>query len=447
MRVFLYSCTLIMFTVFSSLFAQSTITVQPDDKVVTNTTAARIKGGPIEEDLVKSVDLAENTLFSIKLNATNFDRYIRITSYSTNLDFVRFTRDKTNAFITFRTLTAGIGKLDFQVDNEESIIRKYFYTINVTNAQGTAVMETNAILDIDSTNDMNMADTNQTATNMQAGTNQTATNMINTNQAGTNQTATNMINTNQAGTNQTATNMQAGTNQTASANQAQSSIIRETAKKNTAESNPEILALFNSAEDLRNIRDYSNAVTTYNKVISEYPDSKYSVYSHFRIGDIYNYNKDYTNAFDMYQKASSLKTANNDEKAAAIYSMGVIKKLENKDDEAIAYFNDVMNKYSKTSMYGNAAYEVADSLKKLGRISDGASILEKSLDGNKKFSKRGDAILLLAEIYEKGNNNVRDFDKAYETYNQYLSEYPTSSKAQYANERKNFLYRNAVNLR
>ena len=447
MRVFLYSCTLIMFTVFSSLFAQSTITVQPDDKVVTNTAAARIKGGPIEEDLVKSVDLAENTLFSIKLNATNFDRYIRITSYSTNLDFVRFTRDKTNAFITFRTLTAGIGKLDFQVDNEESIIRKYFYTINVTNAQGTAVMETNAILDTDSTNDMNMADTNQTATNMQAGTNQTATNMINTNQAGTNQTATNMINTNQAGTNQTATNMQAGTNQTASANQAQSSIIRETAKKNTAESNPEILALFNSAEDLRNIRDYSNAVTTYNKVISEYPDSKYSVYSHFRIGDIYNYNKDYTNAFDMYQKASSLKTANNDEKAAAIYSMGVIKKLENKDDEAIAYFNDVMNRYSKTSIYGNAAYEVADSLKKLGRISDGASILEKSLDGNKKFSKRGDAILLLAEIYEKGNNNVRDFDKAYETYNQYLSEYPTSSKAQYANDRKNFLYRNAVNLR
>ena len=447
MRVFLYSCTLIMFTVFSSLFAQSTITVQPDDKVVTNTAVARIKGGPIEEDLVKSVDLAENTLFSIKLNATNFDRYIRITSYSTNLDFVRFTRDKTNAFITFRTLTAGIGKLDFQVDNEESIIRKYFYTINVTNAQGTAVMETNAILDTDSTNDMNMADTNQTATNMQAGTNQTATNMINTNQAGTNQTATNMINTNQAGTNQTATNMQAGTNQTASANQAQSSIIRETAKKNTAESNPEILALFNSAEDLRNIRDYSNAVTTYNKVISEYPDSKYSVYSHFRIGDIYNYNKDYTNAFDMYQKASSLKTANNDEKAAAIYSMGVIKKLENKDDEAIAYFNDVMNRYSKTSIYGNAAYEVADSLKKLGRISDGASILEKSLDGNKKFSKRGDAILLLAEIYEKGNNNVRDFDKAYETYNQYLSEYPTSSKAQYANERKNFLYRNAVNLR
>ena len=432
MRVFLYSCTLIMFTVFSSLFAQSTITVQPDDKVVTNTAVARIKGGPIEEDLVKSVDLAENTLFSIKLNATNFDRYIRITSYSTNLDFVRFTRDKTNAFITFRTLTAGIGKLDFQVDNEESIIRKYFYTINVTNAQGTAVMETNAILDTDSTNDMNMADTNQTATNMQAGTNQTATNMINTNQAGTNQTAT---------------NMQAGTNQTASANQAQSSIIRETAKKNTAESNPEILALFNSAEDLRNIRDYSNAVTTYNKVISEYPDSKYSVYSHFRIGDIYNYNKDYTNAFDMYQKASSLKTANNDEKAAAIYSMGVIKKLENKDDEAIAYFNDVMNRYSKTSIYGNAAYEVADSLKKLGRISDGASILEKSLDGNKKFSKRGDAMLLLAEIYEKGNNNVRDFDKAYETYNQYLSEYPTSSKAQYANERKNFLYRNAVNLR
>ena len=123
MRVFLCSSIMAMFIIINAAFAQETITVQPDDKVVTNASSARVKSGPIEDDLIKSVSLAENTLFSIKLNATNFDRYIRITSYSTNLDFVRFTRDKTNAFLTFRTLTAGIGKLDFQVDNEESIIR------------------------------------------------------------------------------------------------------------------------------------------------------------------------------------------------------------------------------------------------------------------------------------------------------------------------------------
>ena len=426
MRVFLYSCILVMFTVFSSLFAQETITVQPDDKVVTNAAVARIKGSPAEKDLVKSVDLAENTLFSIKLNATNFDRYIRITSYSTNLDFVRFTRDKTNAFITFRTLTAGLGKLDFQVDNEQSIIRKYFYTINVTNVQGAAVDQNST--NNTATNNMNNVATNNTATN---NMNNTATNNTDTNRvniivnADTGNTTVNNANTDQP------------------VNNTQASAKKENSKT-PAGANPETVALFNSAEDLRNIKDYKNAVNTYNKVISEYPDSKYSVYSHFRIGDIYNYNKDYTNAFDMYQKASTLKGANNDEKAAAIYSMGVIKKLENKHDEAIAYFNDVMTKYSKSAVYGNAAYEVADSLKQLGRISDGASILEKSLDGNKKFSKRGDAILLLAEIYEKGNNNVRNFDKAYQTYNQYLTEYPSSSKSQYANDRKNFLYRNAV---
>ena len=470
MRVFLYSCILVMFTVFSSLFAQETITVQPDDKVVTNAAAACIKGSPAEKDLVKSVDLAENTLFSIKLNATNFDRYIRITSYSTNLDFVRFTRDKTNAFITFRTLTAGLGKLDFQVDNEQSIIRKYFYTINVTNVQGAAVDQNST--NNTATNNMNNAAANNTATNNMnnnAATNNTATN--NMNNAATNNTATNNMNNN-AATNNTATNNMNNTatnntdtnrvniivnadtgnttvnnaNTDQPVNNTQASAKKENSKT-PAGANPETVALFNSAEDLRNIKDYKNAVNTYNKVISEYPDSKYSVYSHFRIGDIYNYNKDYTNAFDMYQKASTLKGANNDEKAAAIYSMGVIKKLENKHDEAIAYFNDVMTKYSKSAVYGNAAYEVADSLKQLGRISDGASILEKSLDGNKKFSKRGDAILLLAEIYEKGNNNVRNFDKAYQTYNQYLTEYPSSSKAQYANDRKNFLYRNAVNLR
>ncbi|MEI0517422.1 tetratricopeptide repeat protein [Brachyspira murdochii] len=421
MRVFLCSSMLLMFTIFQAVFAQETITVKPDDKVVTNeTVSARVKGGPLEKDLVKTVDLSENTLFSIKLNATNFDRYIRITSYSTNLDFVRFTRDKTNAFLTFRTLTAGIGKLDFQVDNEENIIRKYFYTINVTNSQGIAAMETNAILEPD----------NETMTNDTISTNTVSTNTTMTNEANT----TNQNNT-------------ASTNQQSSVIKKPSVIRENTQAKAPVESNPETIALFKSAEDLKNIKDYNNAVSTYSNVISQYPKSKYSVYSYFRIGDIYNQNKDYNNAFDMYKQASSLENANNNEKAAALYSMGVVKKSENKHDEAIAYFNDVMNKYSSTSMYGNAAYEIADSLKTLGRISDAAPILEKSLEGNNKFSKRADAILLLAEVYEKGDNNTRDFDKAYQTYNQYLAEYPTSSKAKYANDRKNFLYRNAVNLR
>ena len=421
MRVFVCSSMLLMFTIFSAAFAQETITVQPDDKVVTNA-STRMKSGPVEKDLVKSVDLSENTLFSIKLNATNFDRYIRITSYSTNLDFVRFTRDKTNAFLTFRTLTPGVGKLNFQVDNEESIIRKYFYTISVTNSQGIASMETNAILDPEN-------DTNDMTTNTMM----------------TNEAATNMVNTNET-IKAPATNEQKNT---ASTNNAQTSAVKKenTQAKKPVESNPETIALFNSAEDLKNIKDYNNAVNTYSNVISQYPKSKYSVYSYFRIGDIYNQKKDYNNAFDMYKQASSLDNANNNEKAAALYSMGVVRKSENKHDEAIAYFNDVMNKYSKTSMYGNAAYEVAESLKQLGRISDALPILEKSLEGNNQFAKRADAILLLAEVYEKGDNNTRDFEKAYKTYNQYLAEYPTSSKAKFANDRKNFLSRNAVNLR
>ncbi|EKV57354.1 hypothetical protein A966_05753 [Brachyspira hampsonii 30446] len=431
MRVFLCSSVMAMFIIINAAFAQETITVQPDDKVVTNASSGRIKSGPLEDDLIKSVDLAENTLFSIKLNATNFDRYIRITSYSTNLDFVRFTRDKTNAFLTFRTLTAGIGKLNFQVDNEESIIRKYFYTITVTNSQGIASMETNAILDPDNetNNTNNMMTTNNVMTNDMMSTNNTITNTVSTNEAVPNN------NTNQ-------------TNQTAATNNAQSSIIKKEAEKpaKAIETNPEIIALFNSAEELKNIKDYSNAVNTYSNIITSYPNSKYSVYSHFRIGDIYNQKKDYNNAFNMYNEASKLKNADNNEKAAAIYSMGIMKKSENKHDEAIVYFNDVMNNYSQTPLYGNAVYEIADSLKKLGRISDGADILEKSLEKNVKFSKRGDSILLLAEIYEKGNNNIRDFEKAYKTYNQYLAEYPTSSKAKYANDRKNFLSRNAVHL-
>ncbi|CCG56616.1 putative TPR-repeat-containing protein [Brachyspira pilosicoli WesB] len=419
MRLKIFACVFscIMFT--GLLFAQETITVQPDDKVVTNEMPVSSKGEPLEKDLLKSIDLAANTLFSIKLNATNFDRYIRITSYSTNLDFVRFTRDKTNAFLTFTTLTPGIAKLNFQVDTEENIIKRYIYTINVTN--GDAITDTNSTMfDAETTNEA------PTTNDMIMDTNETVTNITDTN-------TTN----NTAATNATATNAANNTTQQ-----------QQTVTKTTqAEDNSEVALLFKSAEELKNMKDYDNAISSYNNVISQYPDSKYAVYSYFRVGDIYNLKKDYTNAFDTYKKASELKTANNNQKAAALYSMGVVRKVENNNQEAMKYFNDVIAKYPNTYSYGNAVYEIADSLKQMGKISDGLNMLEKSLASKEKFSKRADAMLLLAEIYETGNNNVRDFNKAYLTYNQYLSEYPNTSKTKYANDRKNFLSRNAVNIK
>ena len=420
MRLKIFACmfSCIMFT--GLLFAQETITVQPDDKVVTNEASVSRKGEPLEKDLLQSIDFAANSLFSIKLNATNFDRYIRITSYSTNLDFVRFTRDKTNAFLTFATLTPGVAKLNFQVDTEDNIIRRYIYTINVTN--GNPITDTNSTMfDAETTNEA------PTTNDMIMDTNETVTNT----------TDTNTIN-NTSATNATATNVAVNNNATKAA-----SITKTTPK----EDNSQVALLFKSAEELKNIKDYDNAITSYNNIISQYPDSKYAVYSYFRIGDIYNLNKDYTNAFDTYKKASELKTANNNQKAAALYSMGVVRKAENNNEEAVKYFNDVIAKYPNTYSYGNAVYEVANNLKQMGKISDGLNMLEKSLASKDKFSKRADSMLLLAEIYETGNNNVRDFNKAYLTYNQYLAEYPNTSKTKYANDRKNFLSRNAVNIR
>ena len=421
MRLKIFACVFscIMFT--GLLFAQETITVQPDDKVVTNEAPVSAKGEPLEKDLLKSIDLAANTLFSIKLNATNFDRYIRITSYSTNLDFVRFTRDKTNAFLTFTTLTPGIAKLNFQVDTEENIIKRYIYTINVTN--GDSITDTNSTM-------FDAETTNEAASTNDMITNEAVTNTIDTNTVETNTTDT-------AATNATSTNAAANNN----------TPTQKTAAKTQAEDNSEVALLFKSAEELKNMKDYDNAITSYNDVISQYPDSKYAVYSYFRVGDIYNLKKDYSNAFNMYKDASELKTANNNQKAAALYSMGVIRKTENNNAEAMKYFNDVIAKYPNTYSYGNAVYQIADSLKQMGKISDGLNMLEKSLASKDKFSKRADAMLLLAEIYETGNNNVRDFNKAYLTYNQYLAEYPNTSKTKYANDRKNFLSRNAVNIK
>lgn len=410
-KIFLFIVNLIMFT---SLFAQNTretITVNPDNQVITNETISRTKGGPLERDFVKTVDLANNTLFSIRLNATNFDRYIRITSYSTNLDFVRFTRDKTNTFLTFMTLTSGIAKLNFQVDNEENIIRRYIYTINVTNS----------VLNQNNNSNNNYTNTNAMLLDAEID-------IINNDNNGI-IASDNVL--------ATSTNYANSTNSTNSISS--NSVIKKS-------DSPETVALFNSAEELKNIKDYSNAVNGYSNIISQYPNSKYSVYSHFRIADIYNNNRDYANAFDMYKKAHDLRGANDNQKAAALYSMGIVRKSQNNNEEAVNYFNEVVNKYAKTPIFGNAAYEIADSLKKLGKLSDGVDILEKSLSDKDKFNKRADALLLLAEIYERGDRNTRDFNKAYQIYNQYIEEFPSSPKTKYAIERRDFLYRTVINL-
>ena len=47
MRVFLCSSIMAIFIIINAEFAQETITVQPDDKVVTNASSARVKSGPI----------------------------------------------------------------------------------------------------------------------------------------------------------------------------------------------------------------------------------------------------------------------------------------------------------------------------------------------------------------------------------------------------------------
>ena len=234
-KIFLFIFNLIMFTSIYAQNTRETITVKPDNQVVTNEPVGRKKGGPLEEDLIKTIDLANNTLFSISLNATNFDRYIRITSYSTNLDFVRFTRDKTNTFLTFRTLTSGIAKLNFQVDNEENIIRRYRYTINVINGA------------VNNTTNRNIANTN--AMLLEAEKSKIISNNINK---------------------ITADNISQISITNANNN---SSIISTNSIARKSEDS-ETLTLFNSAEELKNIKDYSNAVNIYNDIISQYPNSK-----------------------------------------------------------------------------------------------------------------------------------------------------------------------------
>ena len=415
-NTYLFILLLIIFAK-TNLYSQSnninTLTVNENSE-------ASVGKTPLKNDVVKIINLSLGKEFSIKLNTKNLSEFIKITEFGNNVDFIKFTRDKTNALITFKAIKNGESTLNFQIDNNNNeIVRKYLYTINVTNSIEKPNNKTKII-----------TNTNNTKTNTVAKTNNTISQKTNT-----------IVNNNNI--------IQKPVVSIPPAILTPKTPSDTVVKNQTNESKTiaEEKSLYELASELKRTKNYTNSIDTYKNLINQYTNSIYKTDSIFDMADIYSTQKNYDNAKTEYNKIINDKTIDDDDKSLAMYSLGKILELENNQSDALEQYLKVYKLYPKTKSGLNSAYEYANLLKTKANMSEGFNVLNESLSKNEPFQKKEDALMLLAEMYEKGNANIRDYKKSYDTYEKYLKEFPNGSKRKEAYDRYLFIKNNYLNIR
>jgi len=401
-NTYLFILLLIMFShinLHSQVNSINTLTVNENNEI-------NADKKPLKNDVVKTVNLNLGKEFSIKLNMKNLSEFVRITDFGYNIDFIKFTRNKTNALITFKTIKNGESVLNFQIDNNDNeIVRKYLYTINVTNSITKPNNQTKII------------------------TNNNNTPKINTVVNNNNTTQTPVINK---------------TPSLASKTPSSASVVNNPNKSLTL---TEEKSLYERASELKRTKNYSNSIDTYKSLINEYTNSIYKTDSIFDIAEIYTIQNNYDNAKTEYNKIIDDKNIDNDKKSLAMNSLAKILELENNYDDALNQYLKVYTLYPNSKNGLNAAYQYANLLKTKGNISEGFDVLSKSLSKKLNFTKKGDALMLLAQMYEKGDANIRNYQKSYETYETYLKEFPNGSRRKEAYDRYLFIKNNYLNIR
>lgn len=414
-NLFLSIVFLIMFTCIN-LYSQTadinTLTVSKNSDV--NNDKA-----PLQDDVVRVANLALGKEFSINLNTKSLDEFVRITSFGNNIDFVRFTRSKTNASITFKAIENGEASLNFQIDNNNNeVVRKYLYTINITNSIVKPNNQTKITTNDSSSKMSSIPKVDNVPKRVVAPLEKNA----NDNRENV---ATKNPKTANSGT-QTTRNMAVVT----------PSPTLEAEK-----------SLYNRASELKRARNYSNSINAYSNLINEYTNSIYKLDSIFDLANIYTIQGDYENAKSEYEKIINDKTSTDDKKSLAMNYNANILKLEDNYDNALNEYLKVYNLYSNSKNGLNAAYEYANLLKTKDNISEGFDVLNDALSKNINFDQKENALMLLAEIYEKGNANIRNYEKSYNTYRAYLEEFPNGERRKEAYDRYAFIESNYLNIR
>ncbi len=388
-----YTLLIIMFSYYSTVVANTnTITLMTEGNSVTNSNInVEPTDKPILPDVNRVVHMGTGQNISVNISATNINSYVRIMAYSTNLDFTTFTREKTRAIITFETLAAGEGYIHFQVDDNNKIIQRHIYKISVTNRDGIDIPQVLPPQPPSAATSIPQMPAAPYPENGFGG-----------------------------------------------------NIVDSQAIAQVEYEKEKVQLEVDIANSLLKDKNYKKSLEAFSDIAAKYPNSEEAINAKLKMAEIMFIEKNYNGSFNQYRDVFGNAKSEKVDKAKSLYNMGIISRERNNIESALMYFLQAYRMYPDTEEGLNSAYEYAFELHKDLKGATFIRDLSAAISSELNYVRKEEAILLLADIYEK----ARQYQNSYDTYERYIDGYGRFGKySSKANTRMQFLNRNFLNIR
>ncbi|HOB24270.1 MAG TPA: tetratricopeptide repeat protein [Kaistella sp.] len=169
-----------------------------------------------------------------------------------------------------------------------------------------------------------------------------------------------------------------------------------------------------------NDKDYDRAISEGNSLLNESLSKEYSAEVHKIIGESYFMKGDYNSAYPhlkIYLESKQIPSESD------LYEMGFVSAQLKKYDEAVSYYNQLINSNSSTSQ--NAYYQLGNAYLAVGKKQEALSAFRSAYQMSYDIKVQQLAHLQYAKLsYDIGN----PFESASNVIQSYISKYPKSSE-------------------
>ena len=169
-----------------------------------------------------------------------------------------------------------------------------------------------------------------------------------------------------------------------------------------------------------NDKDYDRAISEGNSLLNESLSKEYSAEVHKIIGESYFMKGDYNSAYPHLKIYLESKQTPSE---SDLYEMGFVSAQLKKYDEAVSYYNQLINSNSSTSQ--NAYYQLGNAYLAVGKKQEALSAFRSAYQMSYDVKVQQLAHLQYAKLsYDIGN----PFESASNVIQSYISKYPKSSE-------------------
>ena len=169
-----------------------------------------------------------------------------------------------------------------------------------------------------------------------------------------------------------------------------------------------------------NDKDYDKAITEGNSLLNENISSDYKAEVHKMIGESYFMKGDYESA---YPHLKNYLESKGNPSESDLYEMGFVAAHLKKYDEAVSYYNQLLNSNSATSQ--NAYYQLGNAYLEVGKKQEALSAFRSAYQMTYDAKVQQLAHLQYAKLsYELGN----PFESPSNVIQSYIAKYPQSSE-------------------